>query len=257
MNLPYFDLTGKVAIISGGATGIGRGIADGLAEAGAHIVIAARRVKKCEEACKEIQEKIGVKTFPHRCDINSRDEIEVLVNDVIKEFGQIDILVNNSGIGGSEKPVLKMTEEDWDSVLNTNLKGVFRLSQAVVEKMVEQGKGGKVINVASIGGLIAWPNMAAYCASKAGCAQLTKVMALEWGRYNIQVNAILPGYFETPLNTEFFSSDTGKKVIKDKVPMRRLGQVEEIKGLAILLASEASSFMTGSAVIIDGGYTSW
>jgi NAD(P)-dependent dehydrogenase (short-subunit alcohol dehydrogenase family) len=257
MNLPYFDLKDKVAIISGGATGIGRGIAEALAEAGAHIVIAARRVKRCEEACREIQEKIGVRTLPHRCDIDNRDEIEILVNDVIKEMGQIDILVNNSGIGGSEKPILKMTEEDWDSVLNTNLKGVFTLSQAVVKRMVERGKGGKVINVASIGGIIAWPNMAAYCASKAGCVQLTKVMALEWVRYNIQVNAILPGYVATPLNTEFFSSEAGKKVINNNIPMRRLGQVEELKGVAILLASQASNFMTGSAIVIDGGHTCW
>jgi NAD(P)-dependent dehydrogenase (short-subunit alcohol dehydrogenase family) len=257
MNLPFFDLTGKVAIISGGATGIGRGIADGLAEAGANIVIAARRVEKCEQACEEISRRTGVKTFPHRCDVNQIHEIHSLVEDVVKEFGRIDILVNNSGVGGSERPILKMNEEDWDSVMNTNLKAAFTLSQAVVPKMIERGEGGKVINVASIGGVIAFPNMVAYCVSKAGCVHLTKVMALEWIRYNIQVNAILPGYCDTPLNKVFFSSDAGKKVINDHIPMRRLGQIEEIKGVAILLASQASSFMTGSAVVIDGGQTIW
>jgi NAD(P)-dependent dehydrogenase (short-subunit alcohol dehydrogenase family) len=255
LSLSYFDLSGKVAIISGGATGIGRGIAEGLAEAGANIVIAARRLEKCERACKEIEERAGVNALSHRCNITKVEEIETLVNDVMESFGRIDILVNNSGIGGSEKPILKMSDKDWDSVLNTNLKGIFLLSRAVVNKMVEQGKGGKIINVASIGGIIGWPNMAAYCASKGGCIQLTKVMALEWVRYNIQVNAILPGYFETPLNTEFFASEAGQRVIKSNIPMRRLGQIEEIKGVAILLASQASSFMTGSAVVIDGGHT--
>jgi len=255
MHLPYFNLTGKVALISGGATGIGRGIAEGLAEAGASVAIAARRLEMCERACREIREKHGVETFPARCDITQAGDIAAMLGGVIQHFGQVDILVNNAGIGGSEKPILKMSETDWDRVLGTNLKAVLTLSRAVVEKMVERGKGGKIINVASIGALIGWPNMAAYCASKGGCLQLTKVMALEWIRYNIQVNAILPGYVETPMNTEFFASEAGQKVIKAFIPMRRLARIEEMKGVAILLASEASSFMTGSAVVIDGGQT--
>ncbi len=255
MNLPYFDLTGKVAIISGGATGIGRGIADGLAEAGADIVIAARRLEKCETACREINEKTQVKTFPCRCDITDTKEIETLANDVVKKFGHIDILVNNSGVGGSEKPILEMSENDWDWVVDINLKGIFNLSRVVVSKMAAAGNGGKVINVASIGGMISWPNMSAYCASKGGCIQLTKVMAMEWIKYNIQANAILPGYVETPMNTEFFSSEPGKKVIRQNIPMKRLARIEEMKGVAILLASSASSFMTGASVIVDGGQT--
>lgn len=257
INLPYFDLTGKVAIITGGATGIGRGIADGLADAAANIVIAARRLEKCEEACKEINERTGVKTLPHRCDITCTEEINALVSDVIKEFSHIDILVNSAGVGGSEKPILKMTEEDWDIAVATDLRGIFVLTQAIVRKIVERGKGGKVINVASIGGSIIFPNMSAYCASKGGVIQLTKVMALEWIRYNIQVNAILPGYFETPMNTHFFATDVGKKIIKQNIPAGRLGQQGDIKGLAVYLASEASNFMTGSSVIIDGGQTCW
>jgi len=140
-------------------------------------------------------------------------------------------------------------------VVDTNLKGVFSLSKAVVTKMVERGKGGKIINVASIGSLIGWSNMAAYCASKGGCLQLTKVMALEWARFGIQANAILPGYFETPMNTEFFSTEAGQKTIKNSIPMKRIGQIDEIKGVAVLLASQASGFMTGSAVVVDGGHT--
>jgi NAD(P)-dependent dehydrogenase (short-subunit alcohol dehydrogenase family) len=252
MHLPYFDLTGKVALVSGGATGIGRGIAEGLAEAGASVAIAARRLEMCVEACREIRENHGVETLPARCDITQTADIAAMLGEVIRHFGHVDILVNNAGIGGSEKPILKMSDEDWDRVLGTNLKAVFTLSRAVVEKMAERGKGGKIINVASIGGLIGWPNMSAYCASKGGCIQLTKVMALEWIRYNIQVNAILPGYVETPMNTEFFASEAGQKVVKAFIPMRRLAQIDEMKGVAILLASPASSFMTGSTVVIDG-----
>ena len=257
MNLPYFDLSGKVAIITGGATGIGRGISDGLADAGATVVLCARRLNVLEEACKEIAERTGAKTMPHRLDITSTDEINTLVTDVVAEFGHVDILVNNAGVGGSEKPVLEMSEQDWDTTVNTDLRGIFVLSQAVGKQMVKQGTGGKVINVASIGGELVFPNMSAYCASKGGVIQLTKVMALEWTRYNIQVNAILPGYFETPMNTHFFASDVGKKIIKKNIPVNRLGQQDEMRGLAVYLASEASSFMTGSAVIIDGGQTCW
>jgi len=248
-----FDLSGKVAIVTGGATGIGRGIAEGLAEAGAAVVIAARRLQLCEEACAEISEATGAKTMALKCDVTKLEDIERVVDTTVRSIGYIDILVNNAGVGGSERPILEMTEEDWDSVIDSNLKAVYRFSKCAARRMIERGKGGKIINVASIAYLVAWPNMSAYCASKAGCVQLTRVMALEWARYNIQVNAILPGYFETPMNREFFSTDVGKKVISTSIPMRRLGQAHEIKGLAVLLASEASSFITGAAIVIDGG----
>jgi NAD(P)-dependent dehydrogenase (short-subunit alcohol dehydrogenase family) len=257
MNLPYFDLKGKVAIITGGATGIGRGIAEGLADAGATIVLCARRLEVLEQACKEIKERTGVKTYPHRLDITSTPEINALVEDVMKEFGRIDILVNNAGVGGSEKPILKMTEEDWDNTVATDLRGIFVLSQAVAKKMVEKGEGGKVINVASIGAQIIFPNMSAYCSSKGGVLQLTKVMALEWIRHKIQVNAILPGYFETPMNTHFFATEAGQKIIKKNIPQNRLGQMDDMRGLAVYLASPASNFMTGSALVIDGGQVCW
>jgi len=255
MNLPYFDLTGKVAIVSGGATGIGNGIAEGLAEAGADLAIIARRAQVCEEACREIENRIGVKAIALQCDITALESIDAMVAQVMEAFGRIDILVNNAGVGGSEKPILKMTGEDWDLVLNTNLKGVFNLTRRVVPRMIVQGNGGKIINVASIGAVIGWPNMSAYCASKGGCLQLTKSMALEWVRHNIQVNAILPGYFETPMNTDFFATDAGRKVIKASIPMHRIAQIDEIKGAAIMLASAASSFITGSAITVDGGHT--
>lgn len=264
MNLPYFDLTGKTAIITGGATGIGRGIADGLADAGATIVLCARRREVLEQACREISERTGVKTLAAPLDITKTDQIKSVTELVCKEFGGIDILVNNAGVGGSEKPIVnlknpekEMTEADWDATLATDLRGVFVLSQAVAKKMIARGQGGKVINVSSMTAIVAMPNMAAYVASKAAVVQLTKVMALEWVRYNIQVNSILPGYFETPMNTHFFATDIGKQIIKKNIPMNRIAQIDEMRGLAVYLASPASNFMTGSAVLIDGGQSCW
>lgn len=253
-NLKYFDLTGKVAVVSGGATGIGLGISEGLADAGALVVVCSRRLEVCEQAAHELTRKTGAQVVPMSCDITKEDTVDSLVKNVLEKFRSIDILVNCAGVGGSEKPILKMEKADWDGVLDINLKGAYTMSKAVVPPMLDRGKGGRIINVASVGGLISYPNMSAYCASKAALVQLTKVMSLEWVRYNILVNAILPGYFSTPMNTEFFASDVGKRVIQNSVPMKRLGRTDEIKGLAILLASEASSFMTGSAVVIDGGY---
>ena len=255
MKLPMFDLTGKVAIVTGGYQGIGRGIAEGLAEAGSDVVICARNYDRCVDACSEI-EKLGVKTLPIRCDISKTEEVKNLVSETVKEMGRINILVNNAGVGGSEKPVLEMSDEDWDHAVNIDLRGAFLCSREAAKKMIKQG-GGKIINVSSIAGFIAMANMSAYCASKGGLLQLTKVMALECIRYNIQVNALCPGYFLTPLNRMFFESEAGQKIIKKNIPMGRLGNPEELKGTAIYLASSATDFMTGSAIVIDGGQLLW
>ncbi len=253
--LAMFDLTGKVAIVTGGYHGIGRGIAEGLAEAGANIVLCARNFQRCLEACEEIG-KMGVQTLGLRCDITQAGEIAEMVQKTVEGMGRIDILVNNAGVGGSEKPILKMSEEDWDYAVNIDLKGAFLCTRAVVPEMTKQG-GGKIINVSSIGSLIAFSNMSAYCASKGGIVQLTKVMALEFLRYNIQVNCLCPGYFHTPMNEKFFASEAGRRVIQRNIPMNRVGRVEELKGTAIYLASAATNFMTGSCLVIDGGQTIW
>ena len=250
--LPYFDLSGKTAIVTGAAAGIGRGIAEGLAEAGANVIIGSRQLDKCRQACREIAGQTGVRTLPLTLDLRNKDSIDRFVDDTLEAMGHIDILVNNAAVI-EEKPILELEEADWDLMLDTNLKGVFNLSRAVVRTMVERDRGGKVINVASIAGHVAWPKMAAYCASKAGCIQLTKVMALEWARYNIQANTILPGYFLTPMSTGFVNSAEGDRVIKSDVPMRRVARIDEVKGLAVLLASQASSFITGASFTIDGG----
>jgi NAD(P)-dependent dehydrogenase (short-subunit alcohol dehydrogenase family) len=257
MNLPYFDLSGKTALISGGASGIGLGMATGLAEAGAGVVIASRRLDTCEQAARDLNRATGAQALAKRLDVTDRAQSEDLVRELDQETGGIDILINCAGVGGSEKPLTDMREPDWDQVMDINLKGAYTLSKAVAPGMIRRAKGGRIINVASIGAKIGWPNMSAYCASKGGLTQLTKVMALEWVRYGIMVNALLPGYFDTPMNRHFFDTDVGQSFIKRNIPLRRIGQVDEIKGIAILLASDAASFMTGSELVVDGGHTIW
>lgn len=252
--LPCFDLSGKVAVVTGGATGIGRGIAEGLAEAGADVVIGSRRLEKCAEACGEIADRTRVRTIPLRCDLTDPESIAKFVHESIERMGHVDILVNNAGTI-EEKPILEMREAEWDRMLDTNLKGVFMTSQAVAGNMIARGKGGRIINVTSTAGVIAWPKMSAYCASKGGCIQLTKVMALEWAKHEIRANAIVPGYFLTPMSEAFVTSDRGREVIAQDIPLKRVAQPDEIKGLAVLLASEAASFITGAVFTIDGGQT--
>ena len=255
MKTDYFDLTEKVAVITGGATGIGLGIAEGLAEAGATTGICARREQLCKEVADKLSKGTGVPALGLHCDVTIQSEIETMVANVLKHFGRIDILINSAGVGGSEKMILEMEEPDWDNVLDVNLKALFFLSREVVKTMVNRGNGGKIVNVSSMAGVLATRRMRAYCASKAGLIQLTKVMSLEWVRHNIQVNAILPGYFKTHMNKEFFTTKAGQQIIEDSIPMRRIGEKKDIKGLAILLASSASDFMTGSTILIDGGQT--
>jgi 2-deoxy-D-gluconate 3-dehydrogenase len=253
MNLSIFDLTGKVAVVTGGYSGIGFGIAEGLAQAGADIVVCARDFKRCETACEKIKE-FNIRSMPIRCDITSSEDVDKMATNIVEEFGKIDVLVNSAGVGGAVTPVTEMSEKDWDMTVDINLKGAFLCSKAAAKHMIKQNSG-KIINIASGAAIIAIPNMSAYCASKAGLVNLTRVLALELVRYNIQVNAILPGYFDTPMNRDFFSSEPGKRIINTQIPARRLGNINEIKGLAVLLASPASNFMIGSAVVMDGGQT--
>lgn len=251
-----FNLSGKVAVITGGHSGLGRGIADALAEAGADIVIAARRFELCREVCAEITGKYGVRCLPVKTDVSLTGDADNLVAAAVGEFGRLDILVNSAGVGGIEKPLLNMSDEEFEGTLNINLKGIFRCSRAAARQMKTQ-KEGKIINLSSVLGLIASRYMADYCTSKAGVIHLTRVLALELVRYNIQVNALCPGYFLTPMNREFFSSEAGQKLVENDIPMRRLGEVGELKGIAVYLASKAASFTTGAAFVVDGGQSIW
>jgi len=246
-----FSLKGKRAFVSGASRGLGHEMAITLAGAGADVALAARTVAALEETAETIR-KMGRKALVCPMDISNIEEIEKAVDDAAKTFGRIDILVNNAGIA-EEKPVIEMTPETWDRVMDVNLKGHVFCSRAVGKYMIEN-RYGKVINISSILGLIGVAYNSSYAASKAGLIQFTKSLALEWARYNIQVNALCPGYLLTDLNRKFFETPRGQKVI-NKIPMRRAADLQEIRGATLLLASDASSFMTGSVVVVDGGHT--
>jgi len=252
MKLPRFDLSGKVAIVTGGCSGLGIAFCEALAEAGSDLVIADVLVgtPQSQEVCSGI-EKLGVKVLPVKCDVTKQEDVDNLVATAVKEFGKIDILVNSAGIFGENKRVVDMSFENWQRVLAVDLNGSFLCCRAVAREMVKQNQG-KIINISSASSFKALPGMAAYAAAKAAIIMLTKTLALELARYNIQVNTLSPGYFLTPLNRDFFETEGGKKLISGW-PMRRPGNVEELKGMIILLASSASNYITGSEILVDGG----
>ena len=252
MGKSVFDLSGKVAIVTGATKGLGHGMAVALAEAGANIVVVSRTPHECENVAKEIA-GLGVETLAQPCDVTKKASIIELANKTIERFGKIDILVNNAGTAVTI-PCEDLTEEDWDKVMDTNLKSVFLLSQAVGKQMIAQ-KHGKIINIASMFGLVGDKNVLPYLASKGGVIQLTRGLALEWAKHNIQVNAVAPGYVMTPINQKELSEEKVYKYITGKTPMRRLGKAEEIAGAVVYLASDSASYTTGTVLAIDGGWT--
>lgn len=252
MKKSMFDLTGKVAIVTGATKGLGHGMAVALAEAGANIVVVSRTPQDCENVAKEIA-GLGVQTLAQPCDVTKKSSMDELVAKTIERFGKIDILVNNAGTAVT-KPALELSEDDWDKVVDTNLKSTFLLSQAVGKQMSTQNHG-KIVNIASMFGLIGDKNVLPYLASKGGVLQLTRGLALEWSKYNIQVNAVAPGYVMTPINEKELSEEKVYKYITGKTPMRRLGKAEEIAGIVVYLASDASNYATGSIFTVDGGWT--
>lgn len=248
-----FSLKGRTALVTGGYKGIGRSVAETYAEAGADVAVVARNLMGCQEAAREIAGKYGVKAVGKSLDVNDSKRVDRVVQEIVGELGRIDILVNSAGIPGSEKPVLKMTDADIDEVMNVDFRGTFLVSRAVAQVMVRQ-KGGKIINVSSILGKIAARNMAGYCASKAAVIQLTRVMALELARDNIQVNALCPGYVLTEFNRDFFASEAGKGLVKKMIPLNRVGTLDELRSTALYLAT-CPAFLTGAEVYVDGGHT--
>ena len=246
------QLDGKVAIITGSTKGIGRGIAEGLAQAGANIVVVSRHQDECDAAAAEIQ-KFGVQAIGIKTDVTKQDEIDNLITKTVEKFGHLDIMINNAGSAVTKKAE-ELTEDDWNRVINVDMKAVFFCAQAAGRVMIQQNHG-KIINVASMLGLIAEKQVLPYCVAKGGVIQMTKALALEWARYNIQVNAICPGYVVTAINEKELNEPKVFKHITGKIPMRRFGQVDDIAGLAVYLASPASDYMTGQPVVIDGGWT--
>jgi NAD(P)-dependent dehydrogenase (short-subunit alcohol dehydrogenase family) len=252
--MELFDLTGKVALVTGASKGLGKALAVGLAKAGADLALCARNPDDLETARAEI-EKYGPRVACFTLDVLAAEKVQETTEAVLQAFGRIDILVNNAGIN-IRKPVLELTEDDWDRVLNTNLKGYFLMARAVVPDMVKRKKG-KVINMASILGAVGLENQLPYASSKGGVIQMTKVMALEWARFNINVNAIGPTYFETPLVATLRGDPERFRFINERTPMGRWGQPEELEGTAVFLASQASDFITGQTIFVDGGWTAW
>ncbi|KHK90466.1 2-deoxy-D-gluconate 3-dehydrogenase [Novosphingobium malaysiense] len=241
------ELNGKVALVTGASSGLGAGFASTLARAGAQVVLAARRVKKLEATAEAILRE-GGRATTLALDICNKAAID----EALTQLPALDILVNNAGIARSAA-ALDVSEEDWDAVINTNLKGMFFTAQAAARQMRVYGREGSIINIASILGVRQAGSVLPYAVSKSGTIQMTKSLALEVARFGIRVNAIAPGYISTELNQEFFESDAGKAMLR-RIPQRRLGEQPDLDGALLLLASDASRYMTGSVLVVDGGH---
>jgi NAD(P)-dependent dehydrogenase (short-subunit alcohol dehydrogenase family) len=251
MGFAKFDLNQKTAVVIGGTSGIGRAIAHGLAEAGADVVCSSRRSEQVETAAAEI-ESLGRRTIRCVSDVSSRESLQSLLDASIEEFGKVDILVNSAGRTKRE-PTLDVSEEDWNLILETNLTGTLRSCQIFGRHMLDNGYG-RIINIASLSSFVSLFEVAAYSASKAAVASLTRSLAIEWAKHGINVNAIAPGVFKTALNQKLLEeTDRGKEFLT-RTPMGRFGKVEELAGAAVFLASDAASFVTGEVLVVDGGF---
>ena len=247
-----FDLTGRVAIVTGSTRGIGRGIAECLGKAGATVIIVGRNPLTCEQVASELGAS-GLKTAFVSADVTKLEQVERLMQSVETSFGRIDVLVNNAG-GALTRKAEEITEDEWDQVLNLDLKSVFLCSQRAGLRMIRQQRGN-IVNTASIMGQVGQILTLSYCAAKAGVLGLTRALALEWARYNIQVNALCPGFVLTAINETMMQDEKILRATLRKTPAGRLGQVSDLTGAALYLAADASNFMTGQTLTVDGGWT--
>ena len=251
MSYTPLELTGKTAVIIGGTSGIGHSIALGMAEAGADVVTSSRRIAEVQATAAEIRAK-GRKSLEVASDVSDRASLEALRDAVIKEFGKIDILVNCAG-RTKRTPTLDLSEEEWAGILDTNLTGTLRCCQVFGKPMLERGYG-RIVNIASLSSFVALFEVAAYAASKAAVASLTKSLAVEWGRRGVLVNAIAPGVFPTPLNSALLNGTPRGQEFITRTPLGRFGNTDELAGAAIFLASDAASFVNGEIIAVDGGF---
>ena len=247
-----FDLSGKVALVTGASSGLGVHFAHTLASAGASVAVAARRADRLASLQAELR-KAGRKAAAIDLDVQSADSVQAAFDAAERELGPIDIVINNAGIS-IVKPALEMPEEDWDAVVDTNLRGAWLMAQAAGKRWVAAKRPGAIVNIASILGLRTIGQVAPYNASKAGLIHLTRALAMEWARYDVRVNAICPGYIETEMNSDFWRTPGGQRLI-ERIPQRRIGKPEHLDGALLLLASDAGAFMTGSVITVDGGHT--
>ena len=252
----YFDLKGQVAIVTGCSTGLGVQMAKALANQGANIVVVARRQNMIDEVAKEIAAKYGVETLAIRCDITDTDAVNAMVDQAVAKFGRVDILINNAGTG-AVAPAEDITDDQFSNEMNIDLFGSFRVARAVAKKAMINAKYGRIINIASRYGLVGnkIAGSAPYHAAKGGVVNMTRALAAEWGKYNITVNAICPGYFYTDLTRDTLNSDFFQQNAKTMIPEERYGEEGELDTAAIFLASPASSYVTGVNLAVDGGYT--
>jgi NAD(P)-dependent dehydrogenase (short-subunit alcohol dehydrogenase family) len=251
MGYAPLELTGRVAVVVGGTSGIGRAIAHGLAEAGADVVPTSRRMEQVEAAAVEIEER-GRRTLRVTTDVADRATLEAALTECVEAFGRVDILVNSAG-RTKRAPTLDFDDGDWQEILDTNLTGTLRACQVFGRHMTGRGYG-RIVNIASLSTFVALHEVAAYSASKAAVASLTKSLAVEWAPLGVNVNAIAPGVFRTALNQRLLDETGRGREFLMRTPMRRFGKVEELAGAAVFLSSDAASFITGEVLVVDGGF---
>ncbi len=251
--MELFSLQKKVAVVIGGSKGLGKGIAIGLAQAGATVVLGSRNQLELDQAAADIRTKVNADVIGISVDITSIEAIQQFVNEVVKLKGSIDILVNSAGIN-IRKKALDFTENDWDNVMDIQLKYVFFMNQVVGKYMIDEKIKGKIINIASLTSVLGFKGMVAYCSAKAGIVQMTKALANEWAEYGINVNAIGPGYYETDMTKQLFSDKKKVESMIENIPLKRMGLPKDLTGTAILLASDASAYITGQVIYVDGGW---
>jgi gluconate 5-dehydrogenase len=247
-----FSLDGKVALVTGGSKGIGFGMAQALGSYGATVIISSRGIVEGREALKQLENE-NVKAAYYQCDVTKKEEVESLINYITNTFGSLDILINNAGMN-IRKRLVDIEEQDWEQVLEVNLKGIFLVGQCAAKQMIKQ-RYGKIVNISSILGSVGMANQTSYAASKGGINQLTKVWAEELAPYNITVNSLGPGYIKTPMTSEWLSDPDRLAFIKNSTMLGRIGEIDDLIGPVVFLASDSSAYVTGQIIHVDGGWT--